>query len=689
MVDIDNRIQQLQKLLLQDERSEDSINNDDSSSNRMITWSWVAKQLVKVLLNHSEGITFSIIVSELKRIKETESKDLISKQLKEQFVSRDNLPSTGSYFQRNDIPFDIIIDSIVISTSELSLKPQQQKNNSNDTDNSQSQYILILSNHKDTKKTIPVYLHPKYNYYYQTLIKDGTRIKLTGIKVHFPTNPQDKLFGKLVILSPENMCIVYDDQEQDLPIKVMCSDNYYNVDRYRDPDPLKSKHLEEDTNMMLDNNHSHQNDHTSTTTTTTTTTTMTTTNPSYSSLFILKVDSIDENAVKVTTESKWNNLVPYDRQSIDPFLLKQSVYLSDPNSVQFSQLGSNQSRQPLCIQLVFWDSLCQTTKLINPKDILILQNLFFNQQKSDLNRMVFEFTLESTIIIIPNLSKENLNNNRYFSKIEQSNLDMIYYSKQLKLFDLVIGMVNITLVARIVHVGKNTNMRIPIILMDDTEVPVLLLLIDEMVGLIQNLRIGQLCYFENLYLLEIDGKKRLCTHPNSFIQPLSSMQGVINSYFLHGPPLQSSEQLETRTNTIVKASITECILYDELPLYAYHKPCKRLLANSKVAPGQLECAHCQSIVQPIETEKLFHLSFQLELVLDKDRDRDRDGKKEVCSIVASASHPILNRQILQIDEESFSKLSPTSKSQCLNKILNTFYLFSISTVKIDGISQSI
>ncbi|EGG19865.1 hypothetical protein DFA_06968 [Cavenderia fasciculata] len=56
MVDIDNRNQQLQKLLLQDERSEDSINNDDSSSNRMITWSWVAKQLVKVLLNHSEGI---------------------------------------------------------------------------------------------------------------------------------------------------------------------------------------------------------------------------------------------------------------------------------------------------------------------------------------------------------------------------------------------------------------------------------------------------------------------------------------------------------------------------------------------------------------------------------------------------------------------------------------------------------
>ncbi|GAM26267.1 hypothetical protein SAMD00019534_094420 [Acytostelium subglobosum LB1] len=427
-----------------------------------------------------------------------------------------NNNNAQSQVSQDDLSFNF---SFVQSNSSQ----QKQQPNTNVNNGVTQQTPLYRLKIGDQKSSIDHYLHPKYNILLELadpMIKPETKLQMTNIITTYPMNPFDRSYGKLVTLPTENIGVIL---KSGTAI----------------PDLYQFGHI----NGTL----SH---------------------PTLTSWLQLRVTSIDAHPTKVTDEIKWNNQLPHDRHF--EYFLKQCVYLVAVDNTQ-------QQKQQQQIKIVFWDMMCKSTNLFQPDDILLIHGLFYNQRLSTELLRVFEATSTTVICtILPAVKDCNMTESQLQDTEDR---DMSDYPDRVKINQLESGMHSVSLVARIVHVGKiKLNEQginsLPLLLSDSDGQTITLVLSAGLTRSTSNYRVGQLCFFSNLFVAsEVDKKKRLYgdDEKKSKVHPISTLIGILNSRFLYRP-IQSLSQQKDWDNTVVSVEIVDLVLYDEQrqnPLFAF------------------------------------------------------------------------------------------------------------------------
>eukprot|EP01133_Synstelium_polycarpum_P000422 gene422-499_t len=212
--------------------------------------------------------------------------------------------------------------------------------------------------------------------------------------------------------------------------------------------------------------------------------------PTMESVYLCRVDSIDLTSFKVN-ETRWCRKIPHDKPL--EYDLKQCAYL-----LPYPYSAGNQRK----VKLVFWDSQCMMTTLFAKGDLIMLRGLMYNELASTDTHIVMEFTPNATLCVVPgkstsiqlptsnNTTKPNNDITGYFYSIPSSpslttnRMDMALYANRLYISELVTGMINVTLIARIIHIGRNKSSQVgmmtlnktPLLVSDGTATYTLLLL---------------------------------------------------------------------------------------------------------------------------------------------------------------------------------------------------------------------
>eukprot|EP01132_Coremiostelium_polycephalum_P008545 gene8545-10506_t len=356
--------------------------NNNNNNNNPITWNWVCKQFISLLNEYPEGITLSILKSDLQ---------LKCEQLIKLHKSDDEITSfnkSGSKFtplyksfRKDEIPFDSVIETDILDIGLLNVNNNQE---------SQQQQLVVLSlgenlptidsnnnnkeQHQNRQHTIEkkinsniimkMILSPKYyhflNEYFgeDPLISRGRKIRFTAISIaHFNLSTTERDSGQL---RNSNETENEEYQINLLPTEII---SFLLRGQYEFSYREKTSHYP--ITSILNGRY-----------------------PGINSIFFLKV--IEIYPEEKVHQIKWANQKAHDNY-LDHYL-KQVVLLSSPNNIG----SSNNS-----IQLIFWDNETRFTQLFQIGDNIRLQGIFFNTTTKDL-----EFLSTSTICILPKESQQ-------------------------------------------------------------------------------------------------------------------------------------------------------------------------------------------------------------------------------------------------------------------------------------------
>ncbi|KAM9956040.1 hypothetical protein ACTFIW_002252 [Dictyostelium discoideum] len=720
------------------ERFKSGINNE--KLNLPIPWDWVCNNLISLVQEYSDGVTSTIVKTDLQNKWDLEGIDVISNinnGLNNSFNNNDNEidykkpKSLYLSYKRETIPFDSIIETTI-----QSINRKDNQTNMDDEQQTQTQPKKKLKHHHhqsfsniitigDSYYINQLWLHPRFYSYLSEyfgnspLISPGRNIRISNILQQYSkaskifkldnnnndknnnndnnnnnnNNNKKEVQNKKQIILPSSVLIMILKDIEDLSFT----------------ERLKHFKL---SNIFLNGNKSFI--------------------PDENSVLWLRVEKILKVEEK-NTQYKWDRILPYD--SFLGHSMKQVMILSELIDFRKDNIKDQSlSISPYSVELVFWDEQIGYLRLLQKGEKIRIKGVYYNNNNNfnnlnnnnnntnnndnNNNRIVLEVLPSSTICVLPNDNKINSTINSTTTTATTTTTTTTSYTTTLENTTSKISErldisnafgTNFSLLVNIIEIDFSKKQQIIYKVYQNNTIAKtidIVLKIDEnnsknnnnniiSNSIYKNNRIeeGQLVYFKNLnikdgvvYCIEnsnnplynnINNNNNNNNNNNRYNYIIiSKIQGLLSSRFLYNQI--NIDQLNDYSNSVFIGAIIGINNESRKNLQKVHSVCNKEIDLTNTDDDNKDFIFCQHCNRSInqEVEIMLKFNFTYKICSPIGIGNDVTTKTRINLSATSTAH----FQFLQLNESEFELLPIEKQTKLFNLIIGKFYYLSISKI---------